>query len=55
MWVSGRMSLVGPRPDIPEQAAQYSTDQLQRLRIKPGMTGVAQISGNTCLSWPVSD
>lgn len=55
LWhvVSGRMSLVGPRPDIPEQAAQYSTDQRQRLLAKPGMTGVVQISGNTCRSWPI--
>jgi lipopolysaccharide/colanic/teichoic acid biosynthesis glycosyltransferase len=51
--ISGKMSLVGPRPDIPEQVDQYSLQQHERLATKPGMTGIAQISGNTFLSWPV--
>jgi lipopolysaccharide/colanic/teichoic acid biosynthesis glycosyltransferase len=50
--ISGKMTLVGPRPDIPEQVAQYSHQQRERLIAKPGMTGIAQISGNTFLSWP---
>lgn len=49
--IFGHMSLVGPRPDIPEQACSYTPFQRQRLLIKPGLTGVAQISGNTLLSW----
>jgi lipopolysaccharide/colanic/teichoic acid biosynthesis glycosyltransferase len=48
----GDMSLVGPRPDIPEQVVNYSSSQKNRLIAKPGMTGIAQISGNTLLSWP---
>ena len=50
--VSGKMSLIGPRPDIPEQVAQYSREQRERLDAKPGVTGIAQVSGNTFLSWP---
>lgn len=48
----GDMSLVGPRPDIPIQAENYTPRQRNRLAVKPGLTGVAQISGNTFLSWP---
>ncbi|MCL4127325.1 UNVERIFIED_CONTAM: hypothetical protein GTU68_015910 [Idotea baltica] len=51
--LSGKMSLVGPRPDIPEQVALYSPRQRERLNAKPGLTGIAQVSGNTFLSWPV--
>ncbi len=47
----GDMSIVGPRPDIPMQADNYSFSQYQRLCIKPGITGIAQISGNTLLTW----
>jgi lipopolysaccharide/colanic/teichoic acid biosynthesis glycosyltransferase len=49
--VLGHMALVGPRPDIPLQAQHYSTDDKRRLLVRPGLTGVAQISGNTWLSW----
>jgi lipopolysaccharide/colanic/teichoic acid biosynthesis glycosyltransferase len=49
--VLGDMSLVGPRPDIPLQAQHYSKDDARRLLVRPGLTGVAQISGNTWLSW----
>ena len=49
--VLGHMSLVGPRPDIPLQAQHYSKDDARRLLVRPGLTGVAQISGNTWLSW----
>ncbi len=48
----GDMSFVGPRPDIPEQVANYNDGQLQRLRMRPGLTGAAQVSGNTAMSWP---
>lgn len=50
--VLGHMSIVGPRPDIPVQVSAYTTAQRQRLLVKPGLTGIAQISGNTLLSWP---
>lgn len=49
--LSGEMSLVGPRPTIPEQVAQYSTIQWRRLAVRPGLTGWAQINGNIELSW----
>lgn len=41
----GDMSLVGPRPHEPEEVARYKNDHLQVLSIKPGVTGLAQISG----------
>jgi lipopolysaccharide/colanic/teichoic acid biosynthesis glycosyltransferase len=47
----GDMSIVGPRPDIPIQVKDYSCFQQQRLLVKPGLTGVAQVSGNTQLCW----
>lgn len=47
----GDMSLVGPRPTFAEQAAAYTTFQKQRLRMRPGMTGLAQVNGNTSISW----
>jgi len=41
----GDMSLVGPRPESPERASLYSAWQQQRLTVKPGMTGLAQVHG----------
>jgi len=41
----GQMSLVGPRPESPERVRDYSNWQRQRLKIKPGMTGPAQVNG----------
>jgi lipopolysaccharide/colanic/teichoic acid biosynthesis glycosyltransferase len=41
----GEMSLVGPRPECPERATRYSPWHQQRLSIKPGMTGLAQVHG----------
>ena len=49
--LKGDMSLVGPRPTFAEQAAAYTTFQKQRLRMRPGMTGLAQVNGNTVISW----
>lgn len=48
----GDMSLVGPRPDIIEQVNNYTDVQRKRLSVKPGLTGLTQISGNNMLSWP---
>jgi len=44
--LSGAMSLVGPRPEMPFIVEQYSPLQAQRLRIKPGITGLWQLSGD---------
>ena len=47
----GDMSLVGPRPTVPSQVAQYSTRQLGRLAVEPGITGWAQVCGRAALPW----
>lgn len=47
----GEMSLIGPRPTIPVQVAQYTPRQLERLRVKPGITGWAQVNGRAALTW----
>lgn len=47
----GDMSLVGPRPSIPEQLNQMSEAEKQRYSVRPGLTGLAQINGNIHLSW----
>jgi lipopolysaccharide/colanic/teichoic acid biosynthesis glycosyltransferase len=49
--LSGRMSLVGPRPPLPTEAAAYADDVRRRLAVKPGMTGLWQVSGRSDLSW----
>jgi lipopolysaccharide/colanic/teichoic acid biosynthesis glycosyltransferase len=43
----GDMSLVGPRPPIPEEVAQYEPWQLRRLDVRPGLTCLWQISGRS--------
>lgn len=45
----GEMSLVGPRPSIPEEIALLSKSQQRRLSVKPGMTGLWQVSGRSSL------
>jgi exopolysaccharide biosynthesis polyprenyl glycosylphosphotransferase len=50
----GRMSLVGPRPALPREVARYGGDVRRRLLIKPGLTGMWQISGRSDLSWDES-
>ncbi|MHB8657520.1 MAG: sugar transferase [Solirubrobacteraceae bacterium] len=47
----GEMSIVGPRPTIPVQVAQYTPHQRRRLAVKPGITGWAQVHGRTSLPW----
>jgi len=50
----GDMSLVGPRPPLPEEVAKYGDDVRRRLVVKPGMTGLWQVSGRSDLSWEES-
>lgn len=47
----GHMSLVGPRPPLPSEVDQYARTHLRRLSVKPGMTGLSQISGRSELSF----
>jgi len=47
----GEMSLVGPRPTIQVQVAQYTERQLGRLAVEPGITGWAQVKGRAALPW----
>lgn len=56
LWniVRGDMSLVGPRPPLPEEVAGYSDDATRRLRVRPGLTGLWQVSGRSDLSWEES-
>ncbi|MEV7546142.1 sugar transferase [Streptomyces sp. NPDC089915] len=49
--LTGHMSLVGPRPPLPEEVAEYDEVELRRLTVRPGMTGLWQISGRSDLSW----
>ncbi len=47
----GDMSLIGPRPSVPEQLHQMSEEEKHRYSVRPGLTGLAQINGNIHLSW----
>lgn len=48
----GHMSIIGPRPTLPDQAERYDDFQRQRLWVRPGCSGLAQINGNIAISWP---
>jgi exopolysaccharide biosynthesis polyprenyl glycosylphosphotransferase len=50
----GEMSLVGPRPPLPREVADYESDAVRRLRVRPGLTGLWQVSGRSDLSWDES-
>lgn len=49
--LKGEMALVGPRPEIPEMLPYYSNEQLLKFTVRPGITGLAQISGRGRLSF----
>lgn len=53
LWnvITGEMSLVGPRPPILYEVEKYSAEQLQRLAMVPGITGLSQVSGRCKLSF----
>ena len=49
--VVGQMSLVGPRPPLPDEVSRYEHDVRRRLLVKPGMTGLWQVNGRSDLEW----
>ena len=50
----GHMSLVGPRPALPDEAERYAEHVRRRLVVKPGLTGLWQVNGRSDLSWEES-
>jgi lipopolysaccharide/colanic/teichoic acid biosynthesis glycosyltransferase len=53
LWnvLRGQMSIVGPRPDLVEQVANYEPEDRRRLAVKPGITGWAQVMGRDEIPW----
>jgi lipopolysaccharide/colanic/teichoic acid biosynthesis glycosyltransferase len=49
--VRGAMSLIGPRPLLPDYLPLYTSDQFRRHEVRPGMSGLAQVSGRNLLVW----
>jgi len=52
--IRGEMSLVGPRPPLPSEVDRYAIDVHRRLLVRPGLTGLWQVSGRSGLSWDES-
>jgi exopolysaccharide biosynthesis polyprenyl glycosylphosphotransferase len=52
--IGGSMSLIGPRPPLPKEVAQYDDHVHRRFLAKPGITGLWQVSGRSSLSWEES-
>ncbi|GAA3180750.1 sugar transferase [Blastococcus jejuensis] len=52
--LAGHMSLVGPRPPLPTEVERYGLDMRRRFVVKPGLTGLWQVSGRSALSWEES-
>jgi lipopolysaccharide/colanic/teichoic acid biosynthesis glycosyltransferase len=53
LWnvLKGEMSVVGPRPPLPREVEHYEDEARRRLLVKPGVTGLWQVSGRSDLSW----
>ncbi len=49
--LKGEMSLVGPRPCMPNQLNDFNEDGKYRIKVTPGLTGLAQVNGNIFLTW----
>ncbi|TCD02692.1 sugar transferase [Pedobacter psychroterrae] len=49
--INGDMSLIGPRPLLPEYLPLYSKEQMRRHEVKPGITGWAQVNGRNAIGW----
>lgn len=50
--IYGDMSVIGPRPTVREDYDRMSSEQCRRVSVRPGLSGLAQVGGNTSLSWP---